>query len=86
MIAAIRAHWDVEGINRAACESQKRRHMLRAALAQGQRPPWDWQPPNDAAKQYVRSGDSPTLTKIRSRLPYRAPVPPDHPRKTEDKP
>ncbi|MEI6161981.1 MAG: hypothetical protein WCP77_19255, partial [Roseococcus sp.] len=85
MIAAIRTHWDVECVNKAALESQKRRHMLRDALCHGQRPPWDWQPPSNAAKQYVRSGDSPTLTKIRSHLPYRAPVPPDHPRKTEDK-
>jgi choline-sulfatase len=86
MIGAIRAHWDVPALHRAVLESQRRRHLLRAALAQGQRPPWDWQPPLDAAKQYVRSGDSPTLTKIRSRLPYRAPVPPDHPRKPEDTP
>ena len=85
MIAAIRTHWDVARVDRTARESQARRHMLRDALGHGRRPPWDWQPPSDAAKQYVRSGDSPTLTKIRSRLPYRAPVPPDHPRKTEDK-
>ncbi len=80
MIAAIHAHWDVAAIHAAVLESQKRRHLLRAALAQGQRPPWDWQPPSDAARQYVRSGDSPTLTKIRSRLPFMPPVPPDHPR------
>ena len=86
MIAAIRAHWDVPRIHAAALESQQRRHMLRSALAQGQRPPWDWQPPGDAAKQYVRSGDSPTLTKIRSRLPFVPPVPIDHPRRTEDTP
>ncbi len=85
MIAAIRAHWDVAAINAAVTESQKRRHMLRAALAHGQRPPWDYQPPNDASKQYVRSGQSPTLTKTRSRLPYKPPVPLDHPRKAEDK-
>jgi choline-sulfatase len=86
MIAAIRAHWDVPALHSAVLASQKRRHMLRAALAEGRRPAWDWQPVNDAAKQYVRSGDSPTLTKIRSRLPYFPPVPLDHPRKTEDTP
>ncbi len=86
MIAAIRAHWDVPAIHAAVLGSQTRRHLLRAALAQGQRPPWDWQPPSDAAKQYVRSGDSPTLTKIRSRLPFVPPVPADHPRTTEDLP
>jgi choline-sulfatase len=86
MIAAIRAHWDVPALHAAVLASQKRRLMLRTALAQGQRPPWDWQPSNDAAKQYVRSGDSPTLTKIRSRLPFMPPVPPDHPRKSEETP
>lgn len=80
LIAAIHAHWDVPAIHAAVLDSQRRRHMLRAALAHGQRPPWDWQPPSDAAKQYVRSGDSPTLTKIRSRLPFMPPVPADHPR------
>lgn len=85
MVTAIQSYWDVRAVHGAVLESQKRRHMLRAALAQGQRPPWDWQPPSDASKQYVRSGDSPTLTKIRSRLPFMPPVPPDHPRTTEDK-
>jgi len=83
LVDAIRAHWDVPGLHAAALDSQRRRHMLRDALGHGQRPAWDWQPINDAAKQYVRSGDSPTLTKIRSRLPYVPPVPRDHPR--EDK-
>lgn len=84
MIAAIHAHWDVARVHAAALDSQKRRHMLRAALDQGQRPAWDWQPVDDAAKRYVRSGDSPTLTKIRSRLPFVPPVPLDNPR--EEKP
>ena len=86
MIAAMRAHWDLPALNAAISASQKRRHFLRAALAAGERPPWDYQPPYDASKQYVRSGQSPTLTKARSRLPFQPIIPPDHPRKTEDKP
>ena len=46
----------------------------------GAAPMWDFQPFQDASKQYLRSGNSPTHVKGLARSPFVSPKRPDHPR------
>jgi choline-sulfatase len=47
--------WDVTGLHQAVLESQRRRRLIDSALRQGRRPGWDWQPPRDASREYIRT-------------------------------
>jgi choline-sulfatase len=47
--------WALESIHAAVLASQRRRHLVDAALQQGRRTAWDWQPPMDASREYVRN-------------------------------
>lgn len=49
------AHWDVRAVETRVLESQRRRRLLTAALEQGARASWDFQPRRDAADEYARS-------------------------------
>lgn len=47
--------WDLPAIDAAVRASQRRRHFVEAALGQGERKPWDFQPFRDASRQYMRN-------------------------------
>lgn len=47
--------WDLPSLHREVLASQSRRRLVGAALAVGERTPWDWQPRRDASRLYVRS-------------------------------
>jgi choline-sulfatase len=81
MLTELHKRWDVQSIQAAAFASQRRRLFLQSALMSRTPAPWDYQPRDDASRKYVRSGQSPTLTKGRLRYPYVEPAPPDHSRK-----
>jgi choline-sulfatase len=46
--------WDFAGLDAVVRTSQRRRALAAAALRQGARTSWDWQPPRDAGRAYVR--------------------------------
>jgi choline-sulfatase len=47
--------WDFAGLDAAVRESQRRRHLVSAALGIGTPAPWDYQPFRDASMQYIRN-------------------------------
>ena len=51
--AAVR--WDLARIDAAVRDSQHRRHMVVGALGLGANAPWDYTPPRDAARDYIRN-------------------------------
>lgn len=76
------ARWDYPVLEQTILASQQRRLFAQRALLQGRFTPWDYQPPDDAARRYVRGAVDPntTATKARMRYPFVAAVPPHHPR------
>ena len=53
--AEVAERWDLEGIDAAVRQSQRRRRLVDAALMMGTTKPWDFQPFRDASKQYMRN-------------------------------
>jgi choline-sulfatase len=49
------ARWDLPRLRERVVASQRRRHLVAAALATGAHHPWDFQPFRDAGRQYVRN-------------------------------
>lgn len=49
------ARWDLARIDAAVRDSQHRRHMVVGALGLGACAPWDYTPPRDAARDYIRN-------------------------------
>ncbi len=58
-VAAYRAEvarrWDLAALRDAVIASQRRRRFVVEALKPGSRTAWDWQPPRDASRMYVRN-------------------------------
>lgn len=46
--------WDPELAYREVLTSQRRRRFLREALVRGRHTPWDYEPPADASRKWVR--------------------------------
>lgn len=76
------ARWDYPGLEQTILASQQRRLFAQQALLQGQWTAWDWQPPADASRRYVRGAVDPntTATKAKKRFPFVTEVKPHHPR------
>jgi choline-sulfatase len=76
------ARWDYPALEQTILASQKRRLFAQQALLQGQWTAWDWQPPADASRRYVRGAVDPntTATKAKKRFPFVTEVKPHHPR------
>jgi choline-sulfatase len=51
----IHRRWDVTELRRKVIESQRRRRIIDLALRQGRGHGWDWQPPRDATREYIRN-------------------------------
>jgi len=47
--------WDLGGLTSAVLSSQRRRHLVYAALRNGRYTPWDFEPRRDASRLYVRN-------------------------------
>ncbi len=69
--------WDARALKRRVIESQRRRRLVFEAQMAGRRTPWDFQPPPDAARRFVRNDAVLGDTERRARLPLRAPPAPD---------
>lgn len=53
--AEVAKRWDLEALHAAVTASQRRRRLVYDALRAGRRTPWDFQPPRDASREYVRN-------------------------------
>jgi choline-sulfatase len=53
--AAVADRWDLEQVDREVRESQRRRRIVGEALTRGRVPAWDYAPPYDAARRYIRN-------------------------------
>jgi choline-sulfatase len=53
--ARVERCWSLESLRAQVLESQRRRRLVYAALRTGRQTPWDWQPPADASREYVRN-------------------------------
>jgi choline-sulfatase len=74
------AHWDSDAVRGAVIASQRRRRFTHAALQAGHRQAWDFQPFQDASRQYNRNIAGEMYdTDRRARIPYREPPEPDGP-------
>jgi len=49
------ARWDLVRLRETVVASQRRRHLVAAALAMGAHHSWDFQPYRDASRQFVRN-------------------------------
>lgn len=71
-------HWDSEAVRAAVIASQKRRRFTHDALQVGEIRSWDFQPHQDASRQYNRNFTGEMYdTDRRARIPYREPPVPD---------
>ena len=61
--------WDLPALDRAVRESQRRRHLVAAALAVGTQTPWDYQPRRDASREYIRNHLELDALEARARFP-----------------
>ena len=52
---AVAARWDLPRLHRDVLDSQRRRRFVAGALRLGTQTAWDWQPPRDASRQYIRN-------------------------------
>jgi choline-sulfatase len=82
MLAEVQGHWDEDDLDTRIRASQHKRLFVQEAMKCGRFPYWDYGPPYDPAKVYVRGGTDPstTATKQRGRYPYVPVTPPQHPR------
>lgn len=51
----IAARWNLETLDREVRQSQQRRLTVRRALGTGVQAPWDFAPPYDASRRYIRN-------------------------------
>jgi choline-sulfatase len=54
-LAEVARRWDMPSLKAEVIASQRRRHLVEAALRHGRYTPWDFQPCRDASRQYVRN-------------------------------
>lgn len=85
MFGEMQERWDEDDLDRRIRASQKKRLFVQDAMKHGRFPYWDYGPPYDPAKVYVRGGTDPstTATKQRGRFPYVPVTPPQHPRRKQ---
>ena len=74
--------WDYDELEQRILQSQRRRLFAQESLLQGRWTAWDYQPPEDSSRRYVRGAVDPntTATKAKKRLPFVPAKVPDHPR------
>ena len=56
--AEIGRRWNLSLVHQEVLASQRRRHLVYAALRQGRYQPWDYQPRRDASRLYIRNDQS----------------------------
>ncbi|MEL0198222.1 MAG: hypothetical protein VW870_14350, partial [Rhodobiaceae bacterium] len=76
--------WDEAALGQRVVASQKTRLFVQEAMKNGEFPSWDYSPPFDAGRAYVRGAIDPntTATKARMRFPFVPTTPPQTPRRS----
>ncbi|SDR53361.1 choline-sulfatase [Rhizobiales bacterium GAS191] len=67
--AEIAGRWDLAALDRAVRDSQRRRHLVTSALTVGTLTSWDYQPPRDASREYIRNHMDLDDLEARARFP-----------------
>jgi choline-sulfatase len=82
MFGTMLNRWNEADLEERIRVSQRKRLLVQDAMKCGRFPSWDFAPPYDASRVYVRGGLDPstTATKQRGRFPYVPVTPPQHPR------
>ena len=83
MRGRVAGHWDEAALRQRVLASQKTRLFVHEAMKNGEFPSWDYSPPFDAGRAYVRGAIDPntTATKARKRFPFVPTTPPQTPRR-----
>jgi choline-sulfatase len=68
--------WDISALHQQVLESQRRRLFVVDALKHGRQTAWDWLPPRDASRMYVRNSIPLEELEAMSRFPRWAPPSP----------
>ena len=61
--------WDSAAIRRDVINTQKQRRAVHAAMERGALTSWDYNPPRDAAQEYVRNHMDWTVAAAKTRFP-----------------
>lgn len=69
--AEVARRWDLEALHGRVLASQRRRRLIGAANAIGAHHAWDYQPPADASRRYIRSHLDLDTLEARARFPIR---------------
>jgi choline-sulfatase len=82
MRALVTQRWNEQKLASRVETSQRNRLFVQEAMKEGVFPSWDYTPPFDAARAYVRGAIDPntTATKARKRFPFIETTPPAKPR------
>ena len=67
--AEVTERWDSEEIRQNVILTQKQRRAVHAAMEQGPLTSWDYNPPRDAAQEYVRNHMDWTEAAAKTRFP-----------------
>jgi choline-sulfatase len=65
----VAARWSLSAVHEQVLASQRRRHLVDAALRAGRYTPWDFQPRRDASRMYVRNDQELNDIEARARFP-----------------
>ena len=71
MAAGVARRWDGAALRERVLASQRRRRLVFEALMTGERSLWDYRPPRDASRDYIRNLGGLYETETRARLPVR---------------
>jgi choline-sulfatase len=72
--AEIAARWDLVKLHQDVLSSQRRRRFVSHALTIGKLAAWDYQPPRDASREYIRAHLDLEDIEARARFPHVRPV------------
>jgi choline-sulfatase len=79
---AVAHRWNAEDLTQRVIASQHKRLFVQESMKHGVFPSWDFTPPFDASRAYVRGAIDPntTATKARKRFPFVETTKPQKPR------
>jgi choline-sulfatase len=70
----ISERWDLERLHQDILKSQGRRQLVSSALVAGKLSSWDYQPPRDASREYIRAHLDIEDLEARARFPHVRPL------------
>jgi choline-sulfatase len=74
LLAEISERWDLPRLHEEILRSQSRRQVVSSALVAGKLSAWDYQPPRDASREYIRAHLDIEDIEARARFPHVRPL------------